>query len=443
MMDLVATLKPAVDLAAKQGISVTEAIKKLKEETKAVTDKETADVNASERLRKSAAQIQDQAIGKLNISGTILKTASEAFEIAVKKFADVVGVKQVPGGNIQSGMGIGGSNMGMTGPVTQGVRTPLQIPPGARLGSVSARWESGTKGSEAIGWDKKGGTSYGKYQISAKQGTMDQFIKFAEQQGHPEIAAKLRAAGSAETGSTGGKMPEVWKQLARSGELGDLEHQFIKATHFDPAYRSLKPDLQKQISDNPALQELLWSTAVQHGGSGKRGSGGAGDIFNKVYKPGMSGEDLVKAVYAERSTKFGGSAPAERNAVLYGRFPQEQAAILQMLKTQPKPSATTPAAELVDNISGVPTTPSKAPVAPTVPMTTVPAGTTAPLEGVQSPLSGSVNNLRDSIQNIASLGTIGKETGDMSATNDLLGQIVSLQREQNTGINRLIQNLIA
>ena len=45
------------------------------------------------------------------------------------------------------------------------------------LGSLSAKFESGTEGVAAIGYDRVGGTSYGKYQIASKPGTMDRFLR--------------------------------------------------------------------------------------------------------------------------------------------------------------------------------------------------------------------------------------------------------------------------
>jgi murein DD-endopeptidase MepM/ murein hydrolase activator NlpD len=197
---------------------------------------------------------------------------------------------------------------------------------GDGLGKMSEKYETGGRGSGTVGWDKVGGTSYGKYQIASKVGAMKDFLKFAEQSGRGDVAKKLRDAGAeSDTGGTSGKSVDVWKQMAAGGELGDLEHQFIKKRSFDPAMAGVKdPKLKKMIEGNKGLKEMMWSTAVQHGG------GGASGIMNKVYKEGMSQEDLVKAVYAERGTRFGGSTEEVQKSVK-NRFVSEQGDVMAML----------------------------------------------------------------------------------------------------------------
>jgi hypothetical protein len=197
---------------------------------------------------------------------------------------------------------------------------------GDGLGKMSEKYETGGRGSGTVGWDKVGGTSYGKYQIASKVGAMKDFLKFAEQSGRGDVAKKLRDAGAeSDTGGTSGKSVDVWKQMAAGGELGDLEHQFIKKRSFDPAMAGVKdPKLKKMIEGNKGLQEMMWSTAVQHGG------GGAAGIMNKTYKEGMSQEDLVKAVYAERGTRFGGSTEEVQKSVK-NRFKSEQGDVMAML----------------------------------------------------------------------------------------------------------------
>ena len=211
----------------------------------------------------------------------------------------------------------------------QGASTLTPAPAYQGLGSLSAKYESGTRGSHAIGWDSTGGTSYGKYQIASRTGTMDKFLRYADEHS-PEVAAQLRAAGPSDGGKNG-QFAQVWKQLADSGKLGDLEHGFIKKTHYDPAYNNLKdPQLKALVDSSPALQEALWSTSVQHGGGT--------NIFNKVFKEGMSERDLISGIYAERKTRFGKSSESVRNSVINGRFPDEERRALAMVGQQPKTS---------------------------------------------------------------------------------------------------------
>lgn len=208
----------------------------------------------------------------------------------------------------------GGSFMEKVGAAWQGVKnavtgtTVAPIAGSAGLGGLSAKYESGSKGSEAVGYDSTGGTSYGKYQIASKTGTMNKFMEYLKDK-NPEAYAQLKAAGPADSGQNG-QFAQTWKGLASSGKLGTAEHDFIKQTHFDPAFQGIEDKgLRDQVSGSKALQDVLWSTSVQHGGAG------ASAIMNKVYKPGMSQEELTDAVYAERSKKFGRSTPAVQAAV--------------------------------------------------------------------------------------------------------------------------------
>ena len=277
-----------------------------------------------------------------------ISTASRGlFDKVSKFFSDIFGSESgTSGGGTSSGTSSGGKSSGTANSgygTTEGGAATGNIPSAQRgmkmgatqasptapgyegLGSMSAKYESGSRGSEAIGWDKKGGTSYGKYQIASNTGTMDKFINYL-QETNPAAAAKLQAAGPADSGGTGGKFADTWKEMAKSGELGTSEHDFIKKTHYDPAMAGVKDKgLQDMIGGNKALQDMMWSTSVQHGGAGASG------IMNKVYKEGMSPEELTKAVYAERGTKFGGS-DAKTQASVQDRFVREQADTLARLK---------------------------------------------------------------------------------------------------------------
>lgn len=233
---------------------------------------------------------------------------------------------------------------------------------GTGLGAIAEKYESAGRGSGTVGWDKMGGTSYGKKQISSKTGAMTDYLKFLDKTGKGDIAKQLRDAGiEKDTGSTSGKAVDVWKQLAASGALGDSESEFLKTQSFDVAKKGIKDqDLQARIDGSRALQEMLYSTAVQHG------PGGAMKIMNSVFKKGMTDEALVKAVYKERGTKFGGST-ANVQAGVAKRFASEEQDIMGLLKSGGAPataSAQTPG-------SNVPTTAAvQTAVAPTAAVST-------------------------------------------------------------------------
>ena len=176
---------------------------------------------------------------------------------------------------------------------------------------ISARYESGAEGSAAIGYDGTGGTSYGKFQLSSKQGSLDGFLRFLDGKGGEAaaVAQRLRAAGPADTGSKSGAMPEAWKQAAQTPGFAEWEHEFAQREFFDPAVRSLPAGAAEAVRQSPALQQMVWSTAVQHGAEGAAG------IFKKVWRDGMTDADFVRAAYDERATRFGSSTPEVRASV--------------------------------------------------------------------------------------------------------------------------------
>jgi len=200
------------------------------------------------------------------------------------------------------------------------------------LGSLAAQFESGKDGISAIGYDRVGGTSYGKYQIASRVGTMNGFLSFLDAEA-PDIARQLRAAGPANTGSRRGKMPEVWQKIAaeQPARFEALQEKFIYDSHYAPALDALTRSAGIDPARlSPAMQEVLWSTAVQHGPAG------AARIFNRAVSKGsfenMQAErKLIDNVYAIRAEQFGSSTDQVRAAVR-NRLRQEKGLALAMLK---------------------------------------------------------------------------------------------------------------
>ena len=218
------------------------------------------------------------------------------------------------------------------------------------LGSYVKEFESGKRGSTAIGHDRTGGTSYGTYQIAAKTGTLARFLKFAQAEGEfgSQLASAMAKAGSLNTGSTAGAAPDVWRKFAElnPAAMRALEHKFIKKTHYDVALQLIKnPDIRKLIESDRGLQEALWSTAVQHGG------GGAASIFSKTYKPGITAADWLKAIYASRSTKFGSSTADVRRSVL-NRYKRELPIMLGLSGVAPSSEGSADASQNTQSASG-------------------------------------------------------------------------------------------
>lgn len=219
----------------------------------------------------------------------------------------------------------------VTGSRTGGVRGKQQD-----IGSLSATFESGAQGVNAIGYDRNGGTSYGTFQIASKPGTMKGFIEYLQER-EPRWAAKLKAAGPADTGSTKGRMPDAWRGIAAEDpeKFGRLQREFIESTHYMPARDKILARTGVDMDTMPAAaREALWSTAVQHGPAG------AAKIFGRTIK--SIGADrpehefaqkLIDKVYENRKSQFG-SSTASVQASVKNRMNVEKDMVLAMLNNQ-------------------------------------------------------------------------------------------------------------
>jgi hypothetical protein len=200
------------------------------------------------------------------------------------------------------------------------------------IGKLSAIFESGEKGPEVIGFDDRGGTSYGTFQISSKAGTMKQFVDYLSERA-PTWAEKLKAAGPANTGGRIGRMPEAWKKLAAEDPAGfsKMQYDFIEKTHYLPAVQEISERTGVNVAQYPkAVREVLWSTAVQHGPNG------AAKIFSKAISKsqtqngGIQMPQLIKSVYNMRAGQFESSS-SDIRASVQSRFAQEGKLALAML----------------------------------------------------------------------------------------------------------------
>ncbi|MBN7136183.1 hypothetical protein A7A76_15690 [Lysobacter enzymogenes] len=123
------------------------------------------------------------------------------------------------------------------------------------LGSTSERYETGGRGAATIstGRGDHGGVSYGAYQLSSRAGTLREYL---QQSRYGEQFAGLTAA-----------TPEFnakWKELARSdpGFAAD-QHDYIRRSHYEAERDRLKARGIDLSDRGPAVQDALWSTAVQ------------------------------------------------------------------------------------------------------------------------------------------------------------------------------------
>lgn len=200
------------------------------------------------------------------------------------------------------------------------------------IGKLSAKFESGSEGIAAIGYDSAGGTSYGKYQIASKVGSMKSFLAFLDAEA-PDLSSRLRKAGPANTGSRRGAMPEAWKRIAKEQpeRFEQLQEAFIHQSHYKPALEAIEQRTGIDASAlSAAMREVIWSTAVQHGPAG------AAKIFAKADdlsgKPEDAGYErkMISNVYTVRAGQFGSSTSRVRDAVR-NRFREERQLALKML----------------------------------------------------------------------------------------------------------------
>lgn len=204
----------------------------------------------------------------------------------------------------------------------------LAYNPDSKVGDTIARFESGNAGVNKIGYDRMGGTSYGKWQLASKTGSYEDWLKHLEAKGGKgaEIAAQLRAAGPANTGGKTGHHVDVYKKLAAENAkfFEETQRESLLKNNYDVSIGKIKSEsLRKMIAGDKSIQEMLFSTSVQHGGAG------GAKVFNNAWKEGMSREDFIKAVYDYRGTQFGGSTQQVRKSV-QKRFGEERDLILGM-----------------------------------------------------------------------------------------------------------------
>lgn len=184
-------------------------------------------------------------------------------------------------------------------------------------GHLCAVFESGAKGIECIGYDRVGGTSYGKYQISSKSGTLKRFLRFLDYRA-PQWSRMLREAGPANTGGVDGSMPAVWRSLAleHPQRFEVFQDEFVLQSLYTPALQGILEETGVNVGlRSPALKEVLWSTAVQHGASG------AIAIFSqsiaKCSNSKLKDYDraCIEQVYKTRQDRFVSSSKRVRQAV--------------------------------------------------------------------------------------------------------------------------------
>jgi hypothetical protein len=205
----------------------------------------------------------------------------------------------------------------------------------AQLGHLSAKYETGGRGPGTVstGVGDHGGVSYGSYQMTSKNGdTVAHFVTWLDFPWCAEFA-----------GLTPGSSPftQKWKQIAANhpDRFQASQHAYIKQTHYDPLVMKIKQATGLDVNScSFALQNVIWSTAVQHGPNSsivQRALSTLGAVNPTV--PDFESR-LIKAIYAERGRQnaqgqlvyFSHCTPAVQQGVAQ-RFIAEQREALRML----------------------------------------------------------------------------------------------------------------
>ncbi|NKM48797.1 hypothetical protein ELG83_24695 (plasmid) [Rhizobium leguminosarum] len=206
--------------------------------------------------------------------------------------------------------------------------SPSQVQPGGQstLGVLSEEFESnGDPGR--IGWDRVGGWSYGKYQISAAKGVFADFMRFLISGPYSGIGKTLNDGGGAKAAKKGDEgFRNLFTSLKANPEFSQAQYDFIKISHYDPMVDRLRKTLDV-ASSSIAIQNVVWSVAVQFGPK-------SGIVKIAADLVGTTSDlNLINAIYDERSKVnlyFPNSTQDVRDSVLK-RFKRERAVAIRML----------------------------------------------------------------------------------------------------------------
>ena len=261
------------------------------------------------------------------------------------------------GGNVSTG------NAGRPGGNGQS-----SVPPGAynsdysfnpNIGALSEKYES--RGNPAIiGWDSTGGWSYGKYQLAANTGAMNEFHAWLAR-AHPNLESQLSAAGGPAGARAGTEAYKAaWTQVMGTDAGGAAQSEYAGLGYFVPVQRNLQQSLGLDITQRAiTVQQAAFSTSVQHGPYGarsvwRRAIEGLGYPSNQITTTQPTDAAIIRAVYAERRAENGmryfPSSKSQIRASVVNRFHNEEADALRSLEQEIATArANPPTAEPTDN----------------------------------------------------------------------------------------------
>lgn len=212
---------------------------------------------------------------------------------------------------------------------------------GWSLGKTSEKYESGGRGPGVINdYNGKasgdlGGASYGCYQLASnlppvmpsgkqrKSAAGSTLVNYIRQSRFKNKLLGLKPATP--------EFDVVWKQIAKeyTEEFREDQHDFIKRTHYDILLSNIKRCGIDLSGYGPAVQDLIWSTAVHIGP-------GATSVFVEPLKgkSNLSEADIVSLVSEYKRAnvhRYFKSSDINLQASLANRFVSEKQSLLKLI----------------------------------------------------------------------------------------------------------------
>lgn len=219
------------------------------------------------------------------------------------------------------------------------------------IGSLSVQYETGGRGPGTVstGRGDRGGVSYGSYQLSTTAGRPQDF---------------LANEGAAWAGEFAGQRPgtpafsQTWRDIAAREPTAfqQAQHDYIERTHYDPQAARVETRTTVTAADGSvttpgvdldqhsrALQNVAWSSAVQHGPESNIVANAVRDVRAAGIQEWDAGFDraVINAVYDERGRRdrngelaHFSSSSAEVQRGVADRFVAERADALAALDAE-------------------------------------------------------------------------------------------------------------
>jgi len=209
---------------------------------------------------------------------------------------------------------------------------------GDAVGSVAKRFESGKGGAGTIssGEGDFGGKSYGSFQLSSKQGSVD---KFLNKSGYAQQFQGLQVGSK--------DFDAKWKETAKNDpNFEKAQTNFAKEKYATPQLAKLQG--MGVDTNNRAIQEMAMSTGVQYG----EGTNVLESALKGKNTAAMTPADIVNAVQDYKAssvgTRFKNSSGSVQQGVAKRHDGEERQALLsltgQTVTADGKPVSTAPAA---------------------------------------------------------------------------------------------------